>query len=188
LPPTGSHNIASDPSFVNFAAGNFRLQTNSPCINAGPAGSGTTDLDGRPRIVGGIEDIGAYEFQGAGIGEFIGWLQQHGLPTDGSADATDTDGDGMNNWQEWIAGTDPTNTLSVLKILTPVATNNVTDILVSWQSVSSRTYFLQRSVDLSASPSFSTIQSNIVGQVGTTSYLDTNAADAELLFYRVGIQ
>ena len=36
-----------------------------PCINAGnnAAVFGSTDLDGNPRISGGIADIGAYEFQ-----------------------------------------------------------------------------------------------------------------------------
>ena len=37
------------------------------------------------------------------------WLQRSRLPTDGTVNFTDTDGDGMNNWQEWIAGTSPTN-------------------------------------------------------------------------------
>src|SRR5262249_27110544 len=113
-PNNGRGNITDAPLFVNQAATNFRLQSNSPCINAGnnTYGSFSTDLDGRPRIVGGTVDIGAYEFQPGVSGAFIGWLQQHDLPTDGSADFTDPDHDGMNNWQEWVCGTDPTNPLS----------------------------------------------------------------------------
>jgi hypothetical protein len=175
----------NDPRFVDYANGNLRLQPNSPCINAGNNAyvTTTTDLDGRPRIVGGTVDIGAYEFQPGVSGAFIGWLQQYGLPTDGSADYADPDHDGMNNWQEWICGTCPTNAQSVLRLVsaTPAGTN----ITVTWQSVAGVNYFLERSTNL-ASP-FMHLASFIMGQAGTTSYADTNAAGAGPLFYRVGV-
>jgi len=186
LPP-GAGNISNAPVFVDMAKGNFRLQTNSPCINRGNNSYAlAVDLDGRPRIVGGTVDMGAYEFHGAGTGEFTAWLQQYGLATDGSADFLDSDLDGLNNWQEWIAGTIPTNALSVLRLLSPTADNS--GITVSWQSVQGKTYYLQRGTDLATSPALLSIQSNLVGQTGTTSFKDTDATNASAYFYRVGVQ
>ena len=175
----------NDPLFVDYANGNLRLQSNSPCINAGNNAYVTTatDLDGRPRIVGGTVDMGAYEFQPGVSGAFIGWLQQYGLPTDGSADYADPDHDGMNNWQEWICGTDPTNPLSVLRLLSPSITS--TNATVRWQSVAGVSYFVERSENLD-SPCMP-LATNIVGQAGTTSYADTNATGAGPFFYRVGV-
>lgn len=189
LPSTGTNNITNNPGFIDPAAGNFRLLGNSRCINAGQNSlvSGNTDFDGNPRIRGGTVDIGAYEFQADVTGTFATWLQQNSLPTDGSADFLDSDGDGMNNWQEWFSGTDPANALSVLQLLTPVPTNS-TSILVSWQSVAGRNYYLQSSTNLSAQPAFTTIQSNIVGQPVTTSYMDAQTAGNSPHFYRVGVQ
>jgi hypothetical protein len=62
--PDGLGNITNAPLFVDFSAGNLRLQPDSPCINAGNNAYVTTavDLDGKPRIAGGQVDIGAYEF------------------------------------------------------------------------------------------------------------------------------
>ncbi|PWU11454.1 MAG: hypothetical protein C5B50_23350 [Verrucomicrobia bacterium] len=188
LPSGGSGNIASEPLLVSTNGwANLRLRSNSPCIDSGSNAyaPGLTDLDGRPRVVGGIVDMGAYEFQSGISGVFIGWLQQYGLPTDGSADYTDADGDGMNNWQEWIAGTNPTNTLSVLQMVsaTPIATN----VVVTWSSVNTRAYSLARATNLQAPPAFSMAWSNIAGQAGTTSFMDTNPP-AGASFYRVAVQ
>jgi hypothetical protein len=187
MPTNGMGNITNAPLFVDYAGGNLRLQSNSPCINAGNNAytPGPTDLDGLPRIVGGTVDIGAYEFQPGVSGAFIGWLQQYGLPADGSADFTDPDRDGMNNWQEWRCGTCPTNALSVLRLLSaaPIGTS----VTVTWQSVAGVTYFLERSTNLLTKPPFSLLAPNLSGQPGTTSFTDTNASAAPRLFYRVGV-
>jgi hypothetical protein len=186
--PGGLGNFSSEPLFNDCTAGNLRLQANSPCINAGlnMYALSSTDLDGNPRISGGTVDVGAYEFQNPASILSYAWLQQYGLPMDGTADTADSDRDGLNNWQEWRAGTDPTNALSVLQLLSP--TNGFSGLTVTWQSVTNRSYYLQRSLDLSAQPPFVGVQSNIVGQAGTTRYTDTNAAGAGPFFYRVGVQ
>jgi hypothetical protein len=74
----GGNNINTDPLFIDADGDddtvgtdddNLRLQTGSPCIDAGdntalPVGI-TTDLDGNTRISHLIVDMGAYEFQDA---------------------------------------------------------------------------------------------------------------------------
>ena len=182
--------ITNPPAFVNLTGGNYHLAPASPCINAGNNAFVTfsNDLDGNPRIMGGTVDMGAYEFQAQVTGTFDAWLQQYGLPTNGLADNVDSDGTGMVNWQKWLAGLNPTNPASVLAMQTPVATNNATGVVVSWQSVNTRTYYLQSSTNLAASPAFTSIQSNLVGQAGTTSYTDTTATNGGPYFYRVGVQ
>jgi hypothetical protein len=187
-PGGGFGNITNAPLFMDAADGDVRLQPASPCVNAGndsyaPQGP---DLDGNPRIISGTVDLGAYEFQGTGSIISYAWLQQYGLPTGGSADYLDPDGDGLNNWQEWCCGTDPTNALSALKLLAPA--RDVSGVTVSWQSLTNRTYLLERAINLASAPAFICIASNILGQSGSTTYRDTNAPGAGPFFYRVGMQ
>lgn len=57
------HNV--DPMFVPTS--NFRLSFNSPCINSGNPNTANlpdTDIDGQPRIVENVVDMGASEYQG----------------------------------------------------------------------------------------------------------------------------
>ncbi len=56
-------NIALEPQFVNYAAGDFHLGASSPCIDKG-TNTGivwSSDLDGAQRINGDYVDMGAYE-------------------------------------------------------------------------------------------------------------------------------
>jgi len=63
---TGNGNIDADPKFVDPDNGDYRLQFDSPCIDAGSNGRAMDsvapyDLDGYPRIIRTV-DMGAYEY------------------------------------------------------------------------------------------------------------------------------
>jgi hypothetical protein len=116
---------------------------------------------------------------------FQAWLAYYGLPTDGSADLIDSDGDGMNNWQEWVAGTSPTNAESGLRISS--VSYSDAGVVVSWQSITDRSYYLQRATDLGGTVDFVTVATNIVGLTNTTTYVDSNSIGSGPFFYRVGI-
>ena len=130
--------------------------------------------------------MGAFEFQGPDLGLFVPWLYHYYLPTDGSADFMDSDGDGLNNWQEWKADTIPTDPLSVLRMVS--TTPGVGGTTVRWESVNTRSYWLERRASLALSSPFLMIATNIIGQTATTPYSDTNAIGTGPFFYRVGVQ
>ncbi len=64
IDPGSVGNITSPPEFIGPAISNYRLMPDSLCINAGTNEhvTGTLDLDGHPRIIGGTVDMGAYEY------------------------------------------------------------------------------------------------------------------------------
>ena len=195
----GPANFTNAPLFVNANGGDFHLSSNSPCINAGNNSYyiwgygghplGNSDFDGNARVSGGTADAGAYEFQSPVSRISYVWLGRYGLLPSGSIDVADPDLDGMSNYKEWISGTDPTNSSSLLKMLPLSRTNTASGVLVQWQSAYQKTYFLERAVDLSATGGFSLIQSNVFSsQDGIMSYIDRSATNQGPYFYRVGVQ
>jgi hypothetical protein len=148
-PDAGFGSITNAPLFLDMVAGNLRLQSNSPCINAGnnafaPDGP---DLDGNPRIAGGTVDIGAYEFQSPVSQISFAWLQQFNLPINPATDTADPDGDGVDNYHEWLAHSDPTNPFSFPPVLSliPYGPN----VILTWPT-NAFGFTLQSSTNLSS--------------------------------------
>jgi len=94
-----------------------------------------------------LVDIGAYEFQLPASLISYAWLLQYGLPTDGSADYRDQDNDAMNNWQEWIVGTNPTNASSLLHVSVDLSS---ADPRLSFMAQSGKSYRVEHAESLDA--------------------------------------
>jgi hypothetical protein len=82
------------------------------------------------------------------------WEASYGFDTNDVANATlDPDGDGMGNWEEYVAGTNPTNASSYLKIDSLTAVGGA---LITFSLVSNKTYTVQFT-DALGSDSWSTL-------------------------------
>jgi hypothetical protein len=92
------------------------------------------------------------------------WLDDYSLVAGGdyeAADLLDSDRDGLLNWQEYRAGTNPTNAASRLVInwISPVGTGQYA---VAWQSGAGKTYNLLSAASL-ISPAWATNVADVVG-------------------------
>jgi hypothetical protein len=118
---------------------------------------------------------------------FHTWLGSYGLPTDGSADFTDADGDGLNNWQEYLAGTNPTNAASVFKV-TSAQMIPGGKFVVRWASVSNRLYDISRGTNLAAGIGAFVPLANATNLVATppvNAWTDSVSTATSRAFYRV---
>jgi len=95
----------------------------------------------------------------------------------------DPDGDGMNNFGEYVAGTIPTNAASLLKVQNLGRTNHT--VTVRWGSVVGKNYRVLYSTN-PASGSWSNVAS-VVTAIGTTTALNDTAATNGLRTYRVQV-
>jgi hypothetical protein len=99
-----------------------------------------------------------------------------------SVSNADADGDGMNNWQEYVAGTDPTDPKSCLPLTAAQAQSQTRSI--NWPSVTGKTYIIQRSTLLF--PAHWTSVSTNAGTGTTMEYDDSTGGNVYV--YRVQVQ
>ena len=184
------------PSTNANAGGNFRLQGLSPARNIGnnnadidglgpstnTIANEATDLVGAPRISNGTVDLGAYESldtDGDGLSD---WEELYLYGT--AINDTDSDNDGVSDWAESQAGSNPNDSSSRLEFtaITPSGSN----ITLSWESASNRTYRLFQSTNLVTTP-----WSEITNNIPATPPLNllTNTPPNSLpRFYRIQLQ
>jgi hypothetical protein len=123
-----------------------------------------------------------------------GQVDVNGLPiaweltyfgTTGIDPNADPDQDGMSNAQEYLAGTDPNDAGSVLRITAENFASDGTAASLVWSSVPTRLYYVQKSSDLTAdnwTDSGLGLISPFAGTSTSDNFTDTNAP---LRFYRV---
>ncbi len=107
-PTNGSNHILSDPLFADYSSGDFRLQSASPCIDAGQNTFATnlaTDLVGQFRRAGTAVDLGAYEFHPY-------WAWAAAITNGLTNEWEDAVGDGVANLIKYAAGANPTQAAS----------------------------------------------------------------------------
>jgi hypothetical protein len=145
--------------------------------------TGRVHVHGAFNNAAGINSIvvtyGTNSYAGDGIPDY--WALQYGFnPLDPSVANADPDGDGLSNLQEFLAGTDPTNSASIMRITSITRVGNVNTI--TWDSVNGKTYHLQSTDTLTGT--FADVGGpDITASGPSTSTTDTTAVVGR--FYRV---
>lgn len=168
---SGGNITGAAPGFFDEPADNYRLTNDSPCVDTHTnAPNVKPDYDGVPRPLDGNYDgiaevdIGAFEYVHP---------------------AADTDRDGFFDWMEIRAGTDPTDSLSLLKCVANQTAGD-THPVVSWTSESNKLYSIERSSSLSLV--FTAIATNLPAVPPLNVHTDATAGAESTLFYRVAVE
>jgi subtilisin family serine protease len=114
------------------------------------------------------------------------WELQYFGHLTGTVPNADADHDGMSNLAEWLAGTNPTNANSCLRLMA-LPSNNLNAFVVSWPSVVGKYYRLERATNLLIGFN-SVVRTNIAATAPTNTETDTAILPSNARFYRVGVE
>lgn len=96
----------------------------------------------------------------------------------------DSDGDGTSNYEEYIAGTIPTDSESVFKVVN--ITCNTKEIQLYWYSVDGKLYSIDRSTNLMIG--FDRVVRNLLATPPVNMYIDNTATNKVPYFYSIEVK
>jgi hypothetical protein len=191
-------NIAAVPLFRNPSLGDYSLQTNSPCIDAGTWTNGVpaADFADTPRPLDGNNDgtsrpdMGCLEVvhpaadsDGDRMPDV--WELAHTLNPVVQDGADDADADHFPNGAEYVAGTDPNGATDFLWVnLATSGASNAT--VLDWPTVSGRVYTVYQATNGLPAPAWNNLF-EAPGNGTPLTFTNTDAAPLQSLF-RIGVR
>jgi len=180
--------VGVDPLLADPANDNYMITLASPAAQSGVSTETVYhDFSGEKFLDS--PSIGAFELSGDldGDGAPDRWELNHfgDIKSTSLAETEDADGDLFGDYEEWIAGTDPTNSASHLAI-TIIGRQPMGLITLEWASAANRLYTLYTATSLWDANSWSVLADNLSPTPDKNVY--SYSSNLENVFFRVGIK
>lgn len=191
--------LAINPRFYG-GSDPYLLSSKSPCLDYADEQYviSATDLAGNPRSHQGGADLGAYEnIYGAQTSDTDldglpdSWETNYYAAVSQCARDADTDNDGYSNWEEYMAGTNPTNRQSHITFSIQGTSDGNVQLQWGMNSQESRLYCIERTLSLSeefTAYRSSTTASNRVIRVAPYDEMGVECIPPTNAYYRLVIK
>ncbi len=176
-------NFHQNKAFTITAATNYAISN----VQVDGVSIGATNAYTFSNVTNNHSIVATFNMQFATNGVPCWWLASYGWTSDfDNAAIGDQDGDGALTWQEYVAGTIPTNKLSWFRVTanTPVSTSQ--QMIFNWQSATGRLYDVDYRTNMSLGGWIS-CGTNIPAAPQVNAFTGT-MSQVDRLFYRVRVR
>lgn len=181
IPMTYSADWYSDEASGQAAFDVDRAQVTSIAVEAQTQGTSSQSLKIASFKVVGPWEKGPYTADGT-MPQY--WLMENGMPVQDGMATLDKDGDGFNNYSEYLAGTDPNDPGSQFRIYLEKDENG--SPVLTWKHSDYRAYKVFKSSDLTLAGSFLE-EKGAIQQVGQQNRMAIESQSSGPNFYRVQV-